>query len=133
MARFREGLFFCRFLFREIVFSLSSFHLVPIEEIRMKTQKLLAGLAILLTTLGGGIQDYLTAMKTTMKGVEGFVQDNWAMAILSIPRHALESQCTSSSDCPEAAWELRDRSPQRRDLLRGTMSFGINTSRLLPL
>jgi hypothetical protein len=42
----------------------------------MKTLGLLAVLAVLLTTLGAGIQDYLSEMKTTVKGVEGFVQDN---------------------------------------------------------
>ena len=42
----------------------------------MKTLGFLAVLAVLLTTLGAGIQDYLSEMKTTVKGVEGFVQDN---------------------------------------------------------
>jgi hypothetical protein len=42
----------------------------------MKALKLLAGLAIVLATLGAGIRDYLAEMKTTVKGVEGFVQDN---------------------------------------------------------
>jgi hypothetical protein len=92
-------------LFREIVFSFSSY-LVPIEEIRMKTQKLLAGLAILLITLGAGIQDYLTEMKTTMKHVEGYVQDNMGYGNFVYPSACARIPNAHRAAIVRAAWEF---------------------------
>jgi hypothetical protein len=51
----------------------------------MRTMWLAAAFAILLTTLGAGIQDYLADMKTSMKGVEDFVQDNIAYGNFVFP------------------------------------------------
>jgi flagellar biosynthesis GTPase FlhF len=51
----------------------------------MTALRLIAALAVLLTALGAGIEDYLAEMKTTMRGVEAFVQDNIATGNFYFP------------------------------------------------
>ena len=72
----------------------------------MKTQKLLAGLAILLITLGAGIQDYLTEMKTTMKHVEGYVQDNMGYGNFVYPSACARIPDAHRAAIVRAAWEF---------------------------
>jgi len=72
----------------------------------MKTLRLLAGLAILLTTLGAGIQDYLVVMKTTIKRVEGYVRDNIAYGNFVYPSACAQIPMAQRAVVVRAAWEF---------------------------
>ena len=72
----------------------------------MKNLRLLAALAILLATLGAGIQDYLTVMKTTMKGVEGYVQDNCSYGNFVYPPACARIPNAQRATIVRAAWEF---------------------------
>ncbi len=51
----------------------------------MKTFRILAVLAIIVTTLGAGVKDYLADMKTTMDGVETCVKESISYGSLRYP------------------------------------------------
>lgn len=72
----------------------------------MKTLKLLVGLAILLTTLGAGLQDYLAEMKTTMNRVEGYVQDNFSYGNFVYPSACALIPNARRPAIVRAAWEF---------------------------
>ncbi len=98
------GPFFSRFLSAEVVCSVTPPRAT--KETLMKTVRLCAALALVVVSLGAGIQDYLAELKTSMHAVEGFVQDAVAYGNFNYPSACAKIPASRRAAIVRAAGEF---------------------------